>query len=45
MTLKVRMFDSMTRRASSTALDTVLNVATKAELAEYFGGRAKLDLA
>jgi hypothetical protein len=33
----------MTRRLSRGTIDTVLSVATEAELAEYFGGRAKLD--
>jgi hypothetical protein len=33
----------MTRRLSRGTLDTVLNVASEAELAEYFAGRAKWD--
>ena len=41
--VSVRTFDSMTRRLSRGTIDTVLSVATEAELAEYFGGRAKLD--
>jgi hypothetical protein len=35
--------DSMTRHLSRGTIDTVLSVATEAELDEYFGGRAKLD--
>ncbi len=38
--VRVRMMDSMARHLSR---DTVLNVATEAELAKYFAGRAKVD--
>lgn len=43
MKISVRTFDSMTRRASRSTVDTILAAATEAELAEYFSGRAKLD--
>jgi hypothetical protein len=38
--MRLQMLDSMTRFLSK---DTVLNNATEGELAQYFGGRAKLD--
>jgi hypothetical protein len=41
--LKVRGFDSLTRRASQQTLDTVLTAATDEELAAYMAGRAKMN--
>jgi hypothetical protein len=41
--VKVRSFDSMTRRASNQTLDTILTVATDAELAAYMTARAKMN--
>jgi hypothetical protein len=42
--MRLAMKDSMTRRVSKKALDTLLNVATPAELAEYIAGAGKTDL-
>jgi hypothetical protein len=41
--LKVRSFDSLTRRASNQTLDTILTAATDAELAAYMTARAKMN--
>ena len=41
--LKVRSFDSLTRRASNQTLDTILTAATDEELAAYMTTRAKMN--
>jgi hypothetical protein len=41
--MRLQMMDSLTRRVSSKALDTILSVATDEELAKYMAGRAQMN--